>query len=259
MAATCYLSGRLGNIVFNIAMLLAYCKKHNLQYYIPAEADAYNQHAGHRKNPLMLPSTGPKPVNPQRFKETNMVDGNPFFQDIPKMDNVLLDGYYQSFKYFDWCRDYILDTFNFPNNPEKITSVSVRRGDCVGSPNFPMAPREYYRNAIKYMQDKGFNKFRVYSDDQVWCKAEFVKENYPSATFEFSEGKTEMKDYVSLMNCENNITARSTFSLTGAWMNRNPNKIVCVPTMKFLWWRSINQHILADTGFIQIDFQNITD
>jgi len=250
MAVTCYFSGRLGNIFYNIAMLIAYAKKHNLQYYIPTEAIACTN----RVPTITVPSTGPKPVNPSVYREPNMSQGNPYYHEIPYMDNVLFDGYYQSFKYFNWCRQDVLDAFNLPHVTEYgVVGVSVRRGDCVGSEPFPMAPTIYYHRAIEHMQKLGHNHFRLYSDDIPWCKEEFTTVNYPGATFEFSEGRTELEDYTSLTQCEHNITARSTFSLTAAWMNQNPDKIVLVP-QENMWWKSQNRNLLTDSGFTQIFF-----
>lgn len=262
MAITCYLSGRLGNIVFSQAQMIAYAKKHDLSYYVPTEAIAYRHFRNDITNPLLLPSTGAKPVNPIIYDEPgNKKTENPQYFEIPKMDNIMLRGYFQSFLYFDWCRDHILQTFNVPYQMEAgMTAISVRRGDCLRSPEaFPIAPKEYYVNAVDYMNQRGFNKFRVYSDDIEWCKKNFTVENFPDSTFEFSEGQTEVQNWASIACCENQITARSTFSLTAAWFNRNPNKIVCVPTYRHRWWRSVNKDLLTGTDFIQIDFQNITD
>ena len=256
MSVTCFQSGRLGNIFFTTCTMLAYCKKHNLQYFVPEEAIAYRGFRnGDVSNPLMIKSTGEKPNNPIVYKEPNMSSGNPYYHEIPKIDNVLLEGYFQSFKYFEWCRDSILETLNIPYKMEKgMVGVSVRRGDCVGSTAFPPAPIIYYQRAIEFMQECGCNNFRLYSDDIEWCKREFTTENYPDAIFEFSEG-TEMEDYISLSSCEHQITARSTFSLTAAWLNRNPNKIVLVP-QKDTWWNGQNLDLIPDY-FTQINFPDM--
>lgn len=261
MAATIYQSGRLGNCFFAQAFIMAYAKKYNLEYSTPMQADAYKFHAGHNRNPFSyIPSTGNVKMPIIRFRESNIHTEPSYQADIPKMPNVIFDGYFQSFLYFDWCRNYILEKFNFPDNPEDITSISVRRGDCVNSPNFPMAPIEYYQKAVKYMQSKGFNKFRVHSDDILWCMANFTSKLFPEAEFQFSTGKTEMEDYHLLVNSRNNITARSTFSLTSAWANKNPHKIVCVPSdEKFKWWKGQNKDLLTNTGFVKIDFSKIQD
>ena len=251
MSVTCYLSGRLGNIFFALANMIAYAKKHGLDYYVPELAEAY----AHKRNPLLIPSTGQNPINPTVYKEANYSVGNPSYQEIPAMDNVLFDGYFQSFKYFDWCRGYILSTLNIPYKKEEgMVSISVRRGDCVGSTAFPPAPPAYYHAAVEYMQNYGYNDFRVYSDDIEWCRNEFTTESYPNAIFQFSEGN-EWSDYISMSSCEHNITARSTFSLTAAWLNQNPNKIVLVP-QKDTWWRGQNQDLIPDY-FTQINFPDM--
>lgn len=253
MSVTCYLSGRWGNIIFHLSQMIAYAKKHGLDYHVPTEALAYKGFRdGDITSPLQLKSTGNEPIDPFEYYEPNQSNGHPSFHEIPKMDNVKFVGYFQSFKYFDWCRDYILETFNFPYKMEKgMVSVSVRRGDCVGVSAFPIAPPEYYHNAISYMQELGYNKFRLYSDDQEWCKKEFTSENYNGAIFEFSDGG-EAEDFVSISSCEHNITARSTFSLTAAWFNRNPDKIVLVP-QKENWWKGQNLDLVPDY-FTQINF-----
>jgi hypothetical protein len=202
----------------------------------------------------MIKSTGEEPINPVVYNEPYNSDGHPYYHEIPKMDNVLLEGYYQSTKFFDWCRNDILEALNLPYKMDKgVVGVSVRRGDCLNSPNFPLAPSEYYHNAIEYMQKRGYNLFRLYSDDIPWCRDEFIPDNYHGATFEFSEG-TEMEDYISLSSCEHQITARSTFSLSAAWLNRNPNKIVLVP-QKELWWKGQNLDLIPEY-FIQIKFND---
>jgi hypothetical protein len=243
----------MGNIMFALGNMLAYAKKHDLKYYVPTEAMAYNHFRdGDIRTPFHLESTGEKPINPFEYHEPNSSSGTPEYHEIPKMDNVLLEGYYQSFLYMDWCRDYILETFNFPwKLDDGYVSISVRRGDCVGSPNFPIAPRIYYQKAIDYMKDRGYIIFRVHSDDQEWCRNEFTEENYPDCYFEFSSG-TEMEDFISISSCEHQITARSTFSLTAAWFNRNPNKIVLVPQER-IWWKGQNKDLIPPY-FTQINF-----
>lgn len=255
MAVTCFISGRFGNAIFSLAQMIAYAKQHGYDYFVPTTAIAYNHFKnGDITNPIQLKSTGEEPVNPIEYHEPNQSSGHPSYHVIPKMDNVKFFGYYQSFKYFDWCRDYILETFNFPHYIEKgMVSISVRRGDCVGVSAFPIAPPEYYHNAIEYMQERGYNNFRVYSDDQEWCKQEFTSGNYPNANFQFSDGG-ELEDFVSISCCEHNITARSTFSLTAAWFNRNSDKIVLVP-QKEKWWKGQNLDLVPDY-FTQIKFND---
>ncbi len=261
MSVTIYQSGRRGNCFYATSFLLAYAKKHDLEYFIPHNADAYKHFTGNNKNPFAyIPSTGARPINPRHLQESN-IHTNPSYQpNIPKIDGILFDGYWQSHLYFDWCRDFILQQFNLPNNVNKdITAIHVRMGDCLGSINFPICPLEYYINSVKYMQDKGFNKFKIFSDNIRWCKVHFNNTNFPEALFEFSENTTEEQDYIQIVNSGNVITARSTFSLSAAWLNQNPNKIVLVPTTRLYWWRGQNLDMLKGTGFIEIEFEKHED
>lgn len=255
MSVTCYISGRWGNAIFSLAQMIAYAKKYDLSYFVPLEADAYKGFTGDNINPLQLNSTGEKPTDPLEYIEPNQSFGNPSFHEIPEMGNIKFIGYWQSFKYFDWCRNHILEIFNFPYHMEKgMVSISVRRGDCLQAPHaFPVAPTEYYHNAIEYMHGRGYNKFLVHSDDQNWCKEEFITENYPNAIFQFSDGG-EAEDFLSIQNCEHNICARSTFSLTAAWFNKNTDKIVLVPQEKG-WWKGQNLDLIPDY-FTQIKFND---
>lgn len=251
MSITCQFNGRLGNIVLNICQLIAYAKRHNLDYYIPTNAWACTGGIPS----ITVPSTGIRPQSPTQYPEPVDAQGHPYFHDIPAMDNVEFIGYYQSFLYFDAYRDDILAAFNLPYHTEYgVVGISSRRGDCINQmiPGtntfaFPIAPREYYQRAVQYMIDRGHTHFRVYGDDIKFHREEFTTNNYPGATFEYSEGRSELEDYISLQNCEHQVTARSTFSLTAGWMNRNPEKIIVCPTMEIPWWHRMNKNLLTGT------------
>jgi hypothetical protein len=261
MSVSCYYSGRHGNCIFAAANVIAYAKKHGNTFFLPTEANAYKGFTGDNKVPFYIPPTGSKPIRPTIYQEPNMAHGTPYYHEIPKMDNVSMDGYFQSFLFFDWCRDYILETFGFPYKMEEgVVSVSVRRGDCVNNQiAFPMCPKEYYHNAIEHMQRLGYSRFRVDSDDRAWVRNEFTSDEYNGADFIFSEFEDPLESWLAIQNCTHNIIARSTWSLTAAWFNKNPDKIVLVPTLRHTWWKGVNLDILSGTEFTQIDFDDPTN
>ncbi len=239
MAVTCELIGGLGNHFYQIASVVAYAKKYNMPYCIPQTQCAYN------KPSFGIVGTCPFPYKPIVYSEpTN--GKNPFFHDIPNMRDIMLVGYWQSFLYFDWCRQDVLNVFNFPNNIMKgIVSLHVRRGDAIGQENtFPMAPIEYYSKCITYMNEKGYNEFLVFSDDIPWCKQIFTEGNYPGCVFKFSEGNSDLDDYITLSNCEHHILARSTFSFSAAWLCQNPDKIVLCPP--FPLFKNCHKEMIPD-------------
>lgn len=249
MSVTCDFNGRLGNILYNMSHVIAHCKRHDLQWFFPTHAWAcINQVV-----PISVPNTGTLPFQPMVYHEPVDGEGHPYYHDIPVRDNVLFRGYYQSFLYFDQYRQQILDvlysgSLSWFHEPG-IVALHVRMGDCISQPDgFPMAPMGYYRAAISYMQQRGYSRFRVYSDDIAWCVAEFHNRNYDNAEFDFSQDPSEVVDFCSISGCEHQITARSTFSLMAAWMNRNPNKIVLCPSIEqHYWWRGQNRDLLTGT------------
>ena len=127
--------------------------------------------------------------------------------------------------------------------------MHIRRGDCVNQPDgFPMASIEYYQAAMQYMMDKGFFQFRIYSDDIPWCREQFTTDLYPGCIFDFSEGHTDVEDFISMSSCQNIITARSTFSLMAGWFNEHENKIIVCPSIEqHYWWRGSNNDLLTGT------------
>lgn len=245
MSVTCIFNGRLGNILYNMSQVIAHCKEHNLQWHFPQHAWAC---AGGQV-PITVANTAPQPpFQPVVYDEPIDANGYPYWKEVTMKDNIVFRGYYQSFLYFDKYREDILNEINFPYTQEDIAGIHIRRGDCVGQPDaFPMAPMGYYHAAIGYMQQKGHDHFRVYSDDIPWCREEFTTTNYPGATFEFSEGHNEVQDFISLSGCANIITARSTFSLMAGYFNRNPNKIVLCPTGDVQWWHKQNKDFFTGT------------
>lgn len=175
----------------------------------------------------------------------------PFFhyQEIPFTLNLRLNGYYQSEKYFKHNRDGILDLFsiNTPNEKYinkkygdvlkgKTCSIHVRRGDYLGLPNHhPSCSLSYYNEAISQMD---VDNFLVFSDDIEWCKENFVGDE-----FIFVEGNTDYIDMWLMSLCDNNITANSSFSWWGAWLNQNTDKKVVAPKR---WFGSAINHNTKD-------------
>lgn len=248
MSVTCKFDGRLGNILFAMSNVIAHCKRYNLQWYFPINAWACIDGVV----PIQVHNTDIAPIHPIVYTEPLDNEGHPYYHDIPVRDNVLFQGYYQSFRYFDEYRQGILDTINLPWNCDMgITALHIRRGDCVSQTvAFPLAPIEYYHAAIDYMLERGHFHFRIYSDDIPWTKEEFTEGNYPGCIFEFMEGGTDVQDFIGISRCENVITARSTFSLMASWFNQYEGKIVLCPAIdQPIWWLKQNRNLL-DSPFI---------
>jgi len=70
--------------------------------------------------------------------------------------------------------------------------------------------------------------YYIFSDEIDWVKQNFKIEN---ATY--VSGLKSHEDLELMKNCKHNITANSSFSWWGAWLNNNPAKIVIAPKQWF--------------------------
>jgi hypothetical protein len=145
--------------------------------------------------------------------------------------NYLLDGHWQSEKYFKNVKEKIYNMmikksfagFDFLNS----CSIHVRRGDYLNTPDiYPAQPIDFYKKALDIIQPKG--KIFIFSDDINWCKKNFKFKNMI-----FVEGNSNIEDLLCMSLCGNNIIANSTFSWWGAYLNQNKNKIVVYPDTWF--------------------------
>lgn len=178
-------------------------------------------------------------------------------ENILKTRAPYLDGYFQSYKYLEPLRKDLLEEISSKEDlsarygslisgmlAADSVAVHIRRGDYVSDAKTKSAhficDLAYYEKAMALMSEKinesgksvsGENisipTFYVFSDDIAWAK-----ENLKSGANLVFVSSSEMKDYEELMlmsKCRHDIIANSSFSFWGAWLNRNPAKIVIAP------------------------------
>lgn len=160
-----------------------------------------------------------------------------------------LDGHWQSEKYFKDIESIIrkdatlkeplpLKYMDLINNIKNSNSVSlhIRRKDYLSekiAKIYGACNIEYYYKAIEKITRLCHDpQFFIFSDDIDWVKQN-LNIPYPKI---FVSGANETKDYEELILmslCKHNITANSSFSWWGAWLNQNPSKIVISPDKWF--------------------------
>ena len=93
-------------------------------------------------------------------------------------------------------------------------------------------PVSYYREAVELVTEKaGRAEIFVFSDDIDWCKREFT---IPGCKLHYVDHNSRGSEDMRLMSsCRHHILANSSFSWWGAWLNRDPEKIVVAPTRWF--------------------------
>jgi hypothetical protein len=152
-----------------------------------------------------------------------------------------LNGYWGSEKYFEKNKNIIKSSLSYNDDfidkiknsiyrdvlKNNVTSMHIRRTDYVTSNGYHhVQPLSYYENALKNIGE--YELLYVFSDDIEWCKYNI---NFDKILF--VEGLDDVEDLWLMSMCRNNITANSTFSWWGAWLNNNPNKKVISPLKWF--------------------------
>lgn len=216
-------AGRAGNFLFECAAAFGYAKKHRLQFSVPKRTS--NEfwspiYLNHLQNP-----------NYNEGIETIMVyEKNFHYDELPfdeswRSKNITLQGYFQSFKYFDEYRQEMLNTFDIPYKIISDTcSIHARYGDYLTiTGKHIIIDEDYLTKAMTLITEKTeIIKFKVFSDDLPLFKERHGK----LYDFEYSENNDIIKDLIEMSCMHSNIGSSSTFSWWAQYLNRNPEKVV---------------------------------
>ena len=167
-------------------------------------------------------------------------------------DDVYLDGYWQSEKYFDDAAELIRADFEVLTPPtdenrgwlDRIrdclaVSLHVRRGDYVTARSANQfhgsCSLDYYRQAIDAVVSGLGEKptFFVFSDDQPWAQENLDFGSHEHAFVTGNDADKNYEDLRLMSACRHHIIANSTFSWWGGWLNPDPEKRVIAPRRWF--------------------------
>lgn len=177
------------------------------------------------------------------------VESSPYFDPGLKRLQLPLyiEGYWQSEKYFLDCRGILLREFSPKTHLEpenraialKISSTDsislhVRRGDYASNELVNrvhgLVPLDYYRCAVSFLQSRLANPhIFVFSDDHEWVR-ENLHLSLPVTFVNTNSSDRGFRDIQLQSMCRHHITANSSFSWWGAWLNPRRDKIVIAPT-----------------------------
>jgi len=171
------------------------------------------------------------------------------FLSLP--DNTYIEGYWQSWKYFDDISDLLRRDFSFKSfdtsgidmvlqqiQDSESVAIHIRLGDYLRNPEtnsfHGVCSPKYYDASIKYIVNRvGSPHFFVFSDDISLAKERYPFSNLPVTYVEGHPGKKSHLDMFLMSRCRHFIIANSTFSWWGAWLSTNPEKIVIAPEKWF--------------------------
>ena len=178
------------------------------------------------------------------------------YSEIPRQKrDVLLYGYFQSYKYFEQYNNELFCLIHLEKQQENmeylysqyfdhgyVVSMHFRLGDYKTKQDFhPIMPYEYYSNALNYILSLRNNiplqvLFFCEKDDIIDVSniiALLIKE-FPNVEFIKVDDTIDDWQQMLIMSCCNdNIIANSSFSWWGGYFNKNENKIVCYPCQWF--------------------------
>ena len=171
-------------------------------------------------------------INESKYKYINR---NPI-----KYNNFVIDGYWQSERYFIENKKYLIDQFlepriNLINQYKTLKSVAlhIRIGDYVhnkfSNQNHFVCDFNWYKKAINYFYEIDNNyKFIVYTDDYEYVKNNYIfDEKYKIIFPELSDN-----DYINLMHmtyCDHFIISNSSYSWWASYLGEKNESITIAP------------------------------
>lgn len=251
--------GRIGNQMFQYASLRGIAANNNLEWIIPGEEVFGKLDHNVRNNDTSIY----KAFKLETLKSTGMIEGivieekhfhfdEGLFNNCP--DNVSLNGYLQTEKYFKNIETEIRKDFTFKSeiyytakgffntlNVKDVISLHIRRGDYVYNPNHPVQDLDYYSKALEYFNDDFL--VLIFTDGPSWAKEQKLFDNN---RFLVSDGGDTYVDLCLMSLCKYHIIANSSYSWWGAWL-ANSKKVVAPKN----WFSGINSHY--DTKDIYCD------
>lgn len=237
------LIGRFGNQVFQVSAAIAFALEHGIEFHIAAETEnskLWPPAFTHLQNPRWSCELVEMEYS-EKDHSYSPITVNPYFPG-----NIVLNGYFQSEKYFKIyltrIRELLFPSISF--KPLQHTcSLHVRRGDYLSfADKHPPVTLEYISSAIDEMQGRGIHRFMVFSDDMKWCRENINAAKFTGCYFEYAESDVfnPLTDWLRMASCTHNIISNSSYSLTAAIYNPNPDKIIIAPRQ---WFGSGNAHL----------------
>ena len=238
---TCYLQGGLGNQLFIIFTTIAAAIKSKCNYVIINQQDSPSITQRGTYFNTLLSKLKTEDMYKEAIRGIVREKDHMIYEEIPLItSNTMLHGYFQSRKYIDPIRQFILDTLSLGNRDTNMLKIAkeiinekatkngvkrkcifmhVRRGDYIKLADYHYnIPTSYYIQAIEEHRKKYTDCFFVvFSDDIEYCKKEFEQIFDKDDAYYVNLSK----EYVELMlmsEMDGAIIPNSTFSWWGAYL-----------------------------------------
>ena len=259
---TCNLMGGLGNQIFQIFAVLSYGIKSRNQFKFldlkklgegstTVRYTIWETFFSNLK-PFLISELPPVHVIKEKGFPYNEL---PIYEIINR--NVMIFGYFQSYKYFEKqysmiCRiiglenmkETLLKKLNLKNEDlQNNVSMHFRIGDYKKIQDFhPLATYDYYERALNYIRISTSSEQKLsilyfcedVDIDDVTIKINALKQKFPDYSFIRDDNNLADWEQMLLMSCcHHNIIANSSFSWWSGYFNSWKDKIICYPSVWF--------------------------
>jgi hypothetical protein len=279
---TCNLMGGLGNQIFQIFATISYAIKSRNQFRFlnlttlgggsTTVRHTFWESFFSTMKPFLITEL-PQPIHVIKEK------GFPY-NELPIYEmvnrNVMIYGYFQSYKYFqenysiiyrllniDKMKTDLLNNLNLSCDYLKNTvSMHFRIGDYKQLQHVhPLATYDFYERSLNYFRlvhpDKEFNILYFCEDGDIHDVLSIINKltiKFPMYTF--TRGTNTLEDWQQMLLmscCHHNIIANSSFSWWSAYLNLNNDKIVCYPSIWFGEAANNNVRDLCPINWIRVN------
>jgi len=246
--------GRLGNQLFQYALLKSVSLKNGYEIAIPNNLDYRSWHGQKNKlNLFLLPSSVKQNIQvKQKFNEPSS-SNREFIESVYDMpDNTDFFGFFQNINYYKNIREELLNEFEMIPKYEDFgneylskfnnttVSLHVRRGDVSDGTNRNAGwsnqytdssiLKKYHTQALSIIPEDstillftgGSRKTSNYDSDLNWCK-----ENIKDKRIVYVDDVDDIETFSIIKKVDYCITSfNSTFSWWASYLNENEN-IIC--------------------------------
>ena len=260
-------NGRLGNQMFQYAALRGIADKRGYEWKIPPEDYQHTANYGLFETFEMsnVKEENIGFVNGQSVQENDHCFISEFFTECP--DDISLDGFFQTEKYFNHISDQIRQDYTFKKGylepcKQYIDSLDkppiflhVRQADNIGREQFhPILPISYFEECLQEFPED--TPCFVFTDDLAWCKSQdyfkqdrfLFNENVQRYSYVSMDGLGKMQntllpqvDLCLMSLCSGAIIANSSFSWWGAWLQNDRGKVIAPDPKK--WFGTSMTHL----------------
>jgi len=157
-------------------------------------------------------------------------------------DNTSINGYFQSEKYFEHCKDEIFNILEIkpeilitakqqiPEVNNELVSIHIRRSDYLVLGNYhSLNGVDYVNSAIEELGGQNNYHFIICSDDVNWCESIWGN----NKNFTIIKDNSPYVDFTILSLCHHHIISNSSFSWWSSYLSKNKNKKIIAPSNWF--------------------------